>query len=217
MTPLEDDRPLGRSGFRVLPLALGPMTYADRVRLLALGAIALLAAAPAHVQSASASRTHPVCATDGPAGPSQLHRDWIMNWDKQPGDAAFDIRAKFGKYYDWDGRDVHLYDDFDPQRRVARSAEQYGTFWAAPFTALKSAQHGVINGPDVATGTGDLVASTLEFVARLEDEGGKIVGIRTRSSLVWRCHAGGWKIVREHNSSTGISPAETDQLLKTSR
>ena len=193
------------------------MIHTKRMRLLALGAIASLAAEPAGAQTASPSQSQPVCATNGPTGPSQLHHDWIMSWDKQLGDPAFDFRAKFARFYDWVGQDLHLYDDFDPQRRVARSAEEYGTFWAAPFTALKSAQHGVINGPEVVTGTGELAAATLEFVARLEAEGGKIVGIRTRSSLVWRCHADGWKIVREHNSSLPISPAETDQLLKTHR
>lgn len=192
------------------------MTSPTSLRLLALGAMTALAAIPASAQSALPSQTQPVCAADGAAGVKQLHRDWIMTWDKQPGDAPFDIRAKFGKYYDWDGQDVHLYDDFEPQRRVARSADEYGTFWAAPFTALKSARHGVINGPDAASGTGNLAASTLEFVARLEDADGKLVGIRTRSSLVWLCHADGWKIVREHNSSLPISPAETDQLLKNS-
>jgi ketosteroid isomerase-like protein len=193
------------------------MTYANRLRILALGAVASMAAVPAQAQNPSSPASQTVCAISGAAGVSQLHRDWIMTWDKQPGDPAFDFRAKFGKYYDWAGEDVHLYDDFDPQRRVARSAADYGAVWAAPFTALKSAQHGVINGPDAVSGRGDIAASTLEFAARLEAADGKIVGIRTRSSLVWRCHDDGWKIVREHNSSQTISPAETDALLKTSR
>jgi ketosteroid isomerase-like protein len=193
------------------------MTHASRMRLLALGALASLAAMPASAQSASPSPAQPVCQADGAPGVKQRHHDWIMTWDKQPGDAAFALRAKFGTFYDWGGQDVHLYDDFDPQRRVARSAQTYGTFWAPPFTDLRSARHAVLNGPDIVTGTGDLAASTLEFVARLEAADGKIVGIRTRSSLVWRCHADGWRIVREHNSSLPISSAETDQLLKTSR
>jgi ketosteroid isomerase-like protein len=193
------------------------MTDASRMRLLALAAILSPATVPASAQDVCHLRTQPVCQADGPAGVTQRHRDWIMSWDKQPGDAPFDIRAKFGTFYDWDSQDVHLYDDFDPQRRVARGADTYGTYWAAPFTALKSARHGVLNGPDVAAGSGDLAASTLEFVARLEAADGKIVGIRTRSSLVWRCRADGWRIVREHNSSTIVPPAETDQLLKTSR
>jgi ketosteroid isomerase-like protein len=193
------------------------MTHASRMRLLALSALASLAAMPASAQNASPSPAQPVCQVDGAAGVKQRHHDWIMTWDKQPGDAPFALRAKFGTFYDWNGQDVHPYDDFDPQRRIARSADTYGTFWAAPFTALRSARHAVIDGPDVATGTGDLAASTLEFVACIEAADGKIVGIRTRSSLVWRCHADGWRIVREHNSSTSVSAAETDQLLKTSR
>jgi ketosteroid isomerase-like protein len=190
------------------------MLHAFNTRLLALGAVAVMAAMPAEAQSAPSPPSQTACAA---SGVSRLHRDWIMSWDKQPGDPPFDFRAKFARYYDWAGTDVHLYDDFDPQRRVARSPAEYGSFWAAPFTALRSARHGVIDGPDVASGTGDLAASTLEFVARLEAGDGKIVGIRTRSSLVWRCRPDGWVIVREHNSSQPISPAETDALLNTSR
>lgn len=193
------------------------MTHVSRMQSLALGEILSLAAMPASAQNASRSLAQPVCQADGAAGVKQRHHDWIMTWDKQPGDVPFAVRSKSGTSYDWNGHDVHLYDDFDPQRRIGRSADTYGTFWAAPFTALKNARHAVIDGPDVATGTGDLAASTLEFVARLEAADGTIVGIRKRSSLVWRCHADGRRIVREHNSSTGVSAAETDQLLKTSR
>lgn len=194
------------------------MTLANRHRqLFALVILASLAAVPASARSVPPPETRSACPADGAAGPSQRHHDWIITWDKQPGDPAFDFRVKFGTFYDWDSQDVHLYDDFDPRRRVARSAAEYGTFWASPFTALRSARHAVIDGPDAASGTGGLAASTLEFVARLEAADGKIVGIRTRSSLVWRCHADGWRIVREHNSSLPISPAETDQLLKTHR
>lgn len=185
------------------------MTGANRMRSLMLGAIASMAASPAQAQA--------VCPANGQAGVTELHRDWILTWDKRPGDPPFDFRAKFGRYYDWAGQDVHLYDDFDPERRVARSPAEYGAFWAAPFTALKSAQHGVIDGPDAVSGTGDIAASTLEFVARLEAGDGKTTGIRTRSSIVWRCHADGWRIVREHNSSLTISPAETEAFLKSSR
>jgi ketosteroid isomerase-like protein len=181
------------------------MKRTDLIRLLAMSAVAALAAGPAHAQ-----RTPSLC---GSASVAQLHRDWILTWDKRPGNPPFDFRAKFAKYYDWDARDGHLYDDFDPQRRVARSPAEYGTFWTAPFTALRSAEHAVIDGPDVMSGTDDIAASTLEFVARLNAVDGKIIGIRTRSSLVWRCLGDGWKIVREHNSSQMISPAETDALL----
>ena len=147
------------------------------------------------------------------AGVLQLHREWILQgWERRPEDEAFDFRAKLGKFYDFDAPGVLLYDDFDVDHRVAHSAAQYGAFWTAPFNALRSARHRVIDGPDVIA-TQDLATSTLEFAARLEAADGAITAIRTRSTLVWHCTGQGWKIVREHNSSRRVSEAEIDALL----
>jgi ketosteroid isomerase-like protein len=153
------------------------------------------------------------CASSGPASVSERHREWILvGWEKHPGDDAFDFRRKLGHFYHWESGDVRLYDDFDPQYRVARSAGEYGSFWTEPFTALRSAFHRVMDGPDTILG-GDLATSTLEFAARLEAADGEIVGIRTRSSLVWQCTSDGWKIVREHNSSRRVPQQEIDAII----
>ncbi|MBA1271778.1 SnoaL-like domain-containing protein [Pseudomonas azotifigens] len=153
------------------------------------------------------------CPTAGPGQIGDLHSEWILvGWEKHPGDGPFDFRAKLGKFYDFTGPNVVLYDDFEPQHRVARSASEYGTFWTAPFTAMRSARHRVMDGPDVIAGS-DLATSTLEFAARLEAADRAITGIRTRSSLVWQCTAQGWKIVREHNSTRRVDQDEIDSLI----
>jgi ketosteroid isomerase-like protein len=169
----------------------------------ALGAaLALTLAAPAE----------PHAAPNDAQRVAQLHSEWILQgWEKAPGDGPFDFRRQLGRFYDLEARDLLLYDDFDPQRRVARSADEYGAFWAPHFTRLRSARHWVVDAPLVLT-TGDLAASTLEFSARLEGPDGEVVAIRTRSSLVWARRAAGWKIVREHNSSTVITEAELARL-----
>jgi ketosteroid isomerase-like protein len=142
-----------------------------------------------------------------------LHREWILvGWEKKEGDGPFDFRAKFGKFYDFASPDVVFYDDFDPQYRVARSAMGYGDIWTQPFTQLRSAHHGVIDGPDVIAGA-VLATSTLEFAAALTAADGKVTGIRTRSTLVWRCSESGWRIVREHNSSRVVPTPEVQTLL----
>jgi ketosteroid isomerase-like protein len=95
---------------------------------------------------------------------------------------------------------------------VARTAAQYGGFWEGPFNTLKSARHAVTDGPDVLVG-GELAATTLEFVARLELSDGKVNSIRARSALVWRCEEGDWRIVREQNSVRDVPPAEVQAAL----
>jgi ketosteroid isomerase-like protein len=145
-----------------------------------------------------------------------LHREWILvGWEKKPGDGPLNFREKLGKYYNWSAPDVILYDDFEPKRRVAHSAAEYGSFWEPPFTALRSARHRVVDGPHVLV-SGNLAASTLQFAARLEGGDGKVTGIRTFTSLAWRKGGDGWKIIREHNSSTVLSPAQLEELMSTS-
>ncbi|WP_395835520.1 YybH family protein [Archangium violaceum] len=167
------------------------------LRFLALTLTALIPSMTA-AQAVSSSG----CPASGPASVGALHREWILvGWEKQVGDGPFIFREKLGKYYDFSANDVVLYDDFDPQKRVAHSAKEYGSFWEPSFSALRSVHHRVVNGPDVASGSGGLAASTLEFEARIEAADGNVTNIRTRSSLVWRCSDAGWKIIREHNSS----------------
>lgn len=143
-----------------------------------------------------------------------LHREWILvGWEKKEGDEPLNFQRKLGKYYDRNSTDVILYDDFDPKRRTARSAAEYGSFWEPPFTALRSAQHWVVEGPHVVV-SGHLAVSNLVFGAKLTGGDGKVTGIKTVTSLVWRNKGNGWKIFREHNSSTVLTTAELDESMK---
>ena len=177
---------------------------------LILAAAAAVATLPVN---ALVTRAAPTCVSEGPASAGELQREWILvGWEKPAGDGPFDFREKLGRFYHWHSNNVVLYDDFDPEYRVARTPQDYGAIWTAPFTALKSARHRVIDGPE-AIESGNLATSTLEFAARLEAGDGQITGIRTRSTLVWQCTADGWKIVREHNSSRRIGRAEIDAII----
>ncbi len=173
------------------------------------------AGAPATTPDASVARalTTATSKSADATAVAALHREWILvGWERKVGDGPLDFRQKLGKYYNWSSSDVLLYDDFDPQRRVVRSPAAYGAIWEPPFSALRSAEHRVVSGPSVLV-SGDLATSTLEFAARLTDKEGKETGIRTFSSLVWRSTAEGWKIVREHNSSTVLSPTQLAALM----
>lgn len=161
-----------------------------------------------------AAATPTSCPHIGRAGPGELHRAWIQQgWEHHRGDRPFSFRGKLGRYYDWSSRDVVLFDDFDPGRRVARSAAAYAAIWEPIFRKNRSARHAVSNGPETVTGSGNLAASSLEFIARIEPLKGDVVGIRTRSDLVWRCEALGWRIVREHNSSVVIPVGQAERVL----
>ena len=153
---------------------------------------------------------------DGEQSIATRHRRWIIqDWSKQPGE-AFDFDARFRDYYS-SGDDMHLYDDFDPQHRVARSLEAYRAIWAQPFSMLKAADHVVLDGPHVLRDSGDLAASMLEFGARLVAANDAVTGVRARSSMTWRCESGQWRIVREHNSTRRVSREEIERLFAEAR
>ena len=154
------------------------------------------------------------CPTAGALSPGELHRTWILDgWEYHPGEPAFSFRAKLARFYDWGARDALLFDDFDPQRRAVRSVAAYAAIWQPIFRANRSAYHAVSDAPSVALGDGNLAASSLEFTARIETLAGKVTGIATRSDIVWRCGPAGWKIIREHNSSTTIPVAVAERVL----
>lgn len=173
-------------------------------------AMAFLACASA---AAAASTIDPSCKAPQSADVVKLHRDWILiGWEKKAGDPPFVFKNKLGKYYDFAAKDLILYDDFDPQHRVARTADAYGDVWNQPFNSLISAEHKVVSGPEVLR-SGRLAASQLTFAARLTMADKTEVGIRTTTSLVWRCGEQGWKIAREHNSSVRVDAAELNRLM----
>lgn len=208
-------RLLGRSGMRVAPIAPGTMTFVMKRSFSIKAILATLFLSASSLQSSADAEGTPRTASCSNASDriAALHREWILvGWEKKDGDGPFDFSARFGKFYDFASPDVVFYDDFDPQYRVARSAMGYGDIWTRPFTQLRSAHHAVTDGPDVIAGP-DLATSTLEFVAALTAADGKVTGIRTRSTLVWRCSDSAWRIVREHNSSRVVPTPEVQALL----
>jgi ketosteroid isomerase-like protein len=134
---------------------------------------------------------------------TDLHTRWVFGWERGEGDSPFDFRKVFGELYDFDSADVRLYDDFDPEQRVATAAAQYGAMWEPVFQEMVAASHAVDDGPHVIVGQ-DLAASTLTFLARITTSE-TVTDLRTTSSLVWRRTPDGWRIVREHNSATVLS------------
>ncbi len=142
---------------------------------------------------------------------ADLHGRWVFGWERDEGDPPFDFRRVFGDFYDFDSPDVRLYDDFDPEQRVATTAAEYGSIWEPVFRKTASVHHAVDDGPHVVAGQ-DVAASTLTFVARITLPDA-ITDIRTTTSLVRRRTRDGWRIVREHNSSRVLPQGDLDSRL----
>jgi ketosteroid isomerase-like protein len=162
---------------------------------------------------AAAASLAAACPAEGPVSPTELHRAWILEgWERREGDPRFVFREKLGRFYDFEGEGVVIHDSYDPQKRVARSADEYGNFFEDAFNGFRSARHAVTDGPHVIVGR-DLATSTLEFVARLEMPDGKISSMRAQSQTVWRCTPKGWRIVREQNAVAEVLPTDVERAI----
>lgn len=151
-------------------------------------------------------------ARDDAEDVKDLHRRWVFGWERADAREAFAFRETFAAFYDWSAADVILYDDFDAQHRAARSAAEYGAIWEPGFNAMRSVRHVIVEEPAVIP-LGDLAASRLVFVARLESLAGVVTCVRTTSSLVLRRVQGSFRIVREHNSSVVVPVERAEALL----
>lgn len=155
----------------------------------------------------------PVCPSEGPDSPAELHRTWILEgWDRTEGDPEFVFAEKLAKYYELDASGVY-YDDLAPGQKTVYTPAAYGGMWEGPFNSMRSAKHGISDEVDAIVG--DRVASTtLEFVARLEGRDGNISAIFDRSQLGWEClDEGRWVIRHEHNSSREATVEEIAGFL----
>lgn len=172
-------------------------------------------ASPIKPYSQAKTESTSMCAETGPQSVISLTREWILvGWEKRPGDPPFNFEKQLGRFYDFHANPAQasFYDDFDPQHRLLSTAREYGAIWQVPFTSLRSAEHAISMAPKVVR-EGNLAAVSMQFVARLTTGDGTEIGIRTLSSLAWRCTEQGWKILQEHNSSQRLDPQALDTAM----
>lgn len=58
---------------------------------------------------------------------------------RKAGDGLLNFRENLGRFDDWSSPEVVLYDDFDPQYRIVRSAAEYGAILEPCLSSLNIA------------------------------------------------------------------------------
>ncbi|WP_143745720.1 hypothetical protein [Massilia sp. KIM] len=142
------------------------------------------------------------CASSGKEGVAQLHRDWLMiGWERDAGDPEFNFRKDLGKYYDFGSKDLNLFDDFDPELKVRHTADDYSKVWYGLVPKFESVHHKITEQPGVVAAGPGYSHSVMEFVFEVKPKQGDAMYLVSRTSILWRCTAEGWKIFKEHNSA----------------
>jgi hypothetical protein len=60
-----------------------------------------------------------------------------LGMGRKKSDGPFSFRETFEQFYDWSSEQTLLYDDFDPEHRVATSPAEYGAIWEPSFNKLR--------------------------------------------------------------------------------
>lgn len=142
------------------------------------------------------------CPSAGKNGVAELQREWLLTgWERDAGDPEFNFRKDLGKYYDFTRSDLSLFDDFDPQLKVRNTAEDYGKIWHGLVPNFKSVHHKITEQPGVIAAGPGYSHTVMEFVFEVTPNKGDPMYLISRSSILWRCTADGWKIFKEHNSA----------------
>jgi ketosteroid isomerase-like protein len=147
------------------------------------------------------------------AAVGRLQQEWILRWDRRPGDPATEFAEVFADLYEWSSEDVLLQDEFDPEGRAFSSARAYGEAFWPQFMELRACEHAIEEPPRVIV-EGTLAASRFGFIARLTMQDGAVLANRCTTSQVWRRDAGGkWRIVRDQTMVEPIALEEAERAL----
>lgn len=129
----------------------------------------------------------------------ELSRDWIEAWSPQEDAENFSFMERFEDFYA-EGDNLILFDNADPQARIAKSAEEYGNIWDGLLPNLSYVDNRITSEPEVYI-DGDLAVSTLVWSTTFISADGKEQRIPTISTLVWQRTPQGWRIVHEHGTA----------------
>ena len=129
----------------------------------------------------------------------QLSEDWIQAWSPQEDAENFNFMEHFSDFYA-EGNDLILFDNADPQARIASSAEEYGNIWDGLLPNLSYVDNRITSEPKVYL-DGDIAVSTMVWETTFTSSDGKEQKVPTLGTLVWQRTPQGWRIVHEHGTA----------------
>lgn len=130
---------------------------------------------------------------------AKLSEYWIQAWSPQKDAKNFNFMERFSNFYA-EGNDLILFDNADPQARIANSAEDYGNIWDSLLPNLSYVDNRITSEPEVYL-DGDLAVSTMVWETTFIFNDRRENKVPTIGTLVWQRTSQGWRIVHEHGTA----------------
>lgn len=130
---------------------------------------------------------------------NRLSYAWIKAWSPQENAKNFSFIKRFKDFYA-KGNNLILFDNADPQARIATSAKEYGTIWDSLLPNLAYVDNHITREPEIFV-NGNLAVSTFVWETTFVSSNGKEQRVPTIGTLVWQKTAQGWRIIHEHGTA----------------
>ena len=130
---------------------------------------------------------------------NRLSYTWIKAWSPQEDAKNFTFIERFKDFYA-ESNDLILFDNADPQARIATSAKEYGIIWDSLLPNLAYVDNHITSEPKIFV-DGNLAVSTFVWETTFVSSNGKEQHVPTIGTLVWQRTEQGWRIVHEHGTA----------------
>ncbi len=129
----------------------------------------------------------------------ELTEQWRKIWSPQENAKNFSFMERFKDFYA-ESNNLILFDNADPQARIATSAKEYGTIWNSLLPNLAYVDNHITSKPKIFV-DGNLAVSTFVWETTFVSSNGKEQRVPTIGTLVWQKTKQGWRIVHEHGTA----------------
>src|SRR5690606_508623 len=117
-------------------------------------------------------------STEDMAVLADLIRQWVETGWRHNKDEPFSFHGRLRQFYDYASPDTQFFDDFDEQKRISDSVNDYAEIWDKFIPTLVSLWNNLDGSPDIII-SGDIAVVNVRFVTHFVAGNGRSDAVRT--------------------------------------